>query len=128
MDFLEAKEIGADIKKDFTPLKIGKGYDHCWVNDGWEKGKMIDEIVTSQLPNQAECSPSTHAPGVQIYTGNWLAGVLSMPPADAMTTTTEWQSKCRDSPDAPNKPEFPPQELRPGEEYRQTIRFAFSVR
>lgn len=129
MDFLEAKEIGADIKKDFTPLKIGKGYDHCWVNDGWEKGKMIDEIVTLTAPESGRVlTVGSTQPGVQIYTGNWLAGCPLNASGRCYDDYDGVAIEMQGFPDAPNKPEFPSQELRPGEEYRQTIRFAFSVR
>ena len=31
MDFTEPIRIGERIKHNFEPLKIGNGYDHCWV-------------------------------------------------------------------------------------------------
>lgn len=37
MDFTGFKTIGKDIDSDFHPLKVGKGYDHCWVIDGYKK-------------------------------------------------------------------------------------------
>ena len=40
MDFTVEKEIGRDIKADFEALRIGKGYDHCWVIDGYRPGEM----------------------------------------------------------------------------------------
>ena len=36
--------------------------------------------------------------------------------------------ECQGFPDAPNRPDFPSAELRPGEAYRRTIRFRFDVR
>ncbi|WP_363323356.1 hypothetical protein [uncultured Duncaniella sp.] len=33
--------------------------------------------------------------------------------------------ECQNFPDAPNHPEFPSSELRPGEEYKETIKFVF---
>jgi aldose 1-epimerase len=36
--------------------------------------------------------------------------------------------ECQNYPDAPNKPEYPSSELRPGEVYEQAIIFAFGVR
>lgn len=37
MDFLIAKTIGKDLRKDFPALNYGKGYDNCWVIDGHQK-------------------------------------------------------------------------------------------
>ena len=40
MDFVNEKVIGADIKADFPALNYGKGYDNCWVIDGYEPGQI----------------------------------------------------------------------------------------
>lgn len=87
MDFLKFKEIGRDINADFKALKIGKGYDHCWVNDGWKKGYMIDEIITLRAPKSGRVlKVGSTQPGVQVYTGNWLAGSPRTQPEEAMRT------------------------------------------
>lgn len=75
MDFREMKQIGRDIEADYEQLRIGSGYDHCWVLN-----------VPRDLLRPAAClsSPTsgivlevfTDAPGVQLYTGNFLDGVV----------------------------------------------------
>ncbi|MBO6222136.1 MAG: galactose mutarotase, partial [Bacteroidales bacterium] len=40
MDFQEFKKIGAEIKEDFPALKYGKGYDNCWMINGYEPGQL----------------------------------------------------------------------------------------
>ena len=127
MDFTHPKEIGIEINEDFEPLKIGKGYDHCWVLDHWEKGKLIEGAVTLAAPSSGRVlTISSTQPGVQIYTGNWLAGSpknkSGVPYNDYEGVAIEMQG----FPDAPNKPGFPSQELHPGDTYNQTICFAFS--
>lgn len=128
MDFLEPKKIGKDIKEDFEALKIGKGYDHCWAFDGWEKGKMTEDAVTLKGAKSGRVlKMSTTQPGVQVYTGNWLAGS----PLNASGRSYEDYDgvaiEMQGFPDAPNKPEFPTSLLLPGEEYKETIRFAFTA-
>lgn len=128
MDFLSFKEIGRDIKADFEALHIGKGYDHCWVNDGYEKGKMIDEIVVLKAPASGRVlTVGSTQPGVQIYTGNWLAGSPLNASGRSYDDYDGVAIEMQGFPDAPHHGNFPSQTLRPGEEYRQTIRFAFSV-
>ena len=39
MDFTEFKAIGKDINADFHPLKVGKGYDHCWATTAIPKAR-----------------------------------------------------------------------------------------
>lgn len=75
MDFRDMKPIGRDIEADYEQLRIGSGYDHCWVLN-----------VPRDLLHPAAClsSPTsgiflevfTDAPGVQLYTGNFLDGVV----------------------------------------------------
>lgn len=128
MDFREFKEIGKDIKADFEALKIGKGYDHCWVADGYEKGKMINEIaLLKALHSGRILTVGSTQPGMQVYTGNWLAGSPLNASGKSYDDYDGVAIEMQGFPDAPNKPGFPSQSLRPGEEYRETIRFAFTA-
>lgn len=128
MDFLSFKEIGKDIKADFHALHVGKGYDHCWVNDGWKKGQMINEIVTLVAPRSGRVlTVGSTQPGVQIYTGNWLAGSPKNVSGKSYEDYDGVAIEMQGFPDAPNHDNFPCQLLRPGEEYNETIRFAFSL-
>ena len=70
----------------------------------------------------------TTQPGVQVYTGNWLAG---SPVAKCGRSYNDYDGvaiECQNFPDAPNKPDYPSAVLRPGEVYEQAIIFAFGVR
>lgn len=128
MDFTSLKEIGKDIDADFQPLKIGKGYDHCWVIDEWEKGKMVDEAVILEAPSSGRIlTISSTQPGVQIYTGNWLSGCPQNKSGKSYNDYDGVAIEMQGFPDAPNKPQFPSQRLNPGETYNETIKFAFSV-
>ncbi|MDR2886051.1 MAG: galactose mutarotase, partial [Rikenellaceae bacterium] len=42
MDFTRAKPIGRDIEADFGALKIGHGYDHCWMVDNYKERGELD--------------------------------------------------------------------------------------
>lgn len=128
MDFMEPKEIGIDINADFEPLKIGKGYDHCWALDHWEKGKLIEGAVMLAAPSSGRVlTISSTQPGVQIYTGNWLAGSPKNKSGESYNDYDGVAIEMQGFPDAPNKPQFPSQELKPGETYSETIKFAFTV-
>ena len=128
MDFVTAKKIGRDIKADFPALKYGKGYDNCWVIDGAEAG-VIQSAAELYAPESGRClEVLTTQPGVQVYTGNWLAGC---PEGKCGRSYNDYEGvaiECQNFPDSPNKPEFPSPVLRPGETYEQAIIFAFGVR
>ena len=129
MDFRAPKEIGKDIKADFEPLHIGKGYDHCFVLDDYAKGKMNEDVVVLEAPTSGRVlKMSTTQPGVQIYTGNWLAGSPLNKSGKSYEDYDGVAIEMQGFPDAPNHPHFPSQLLRPGEEYKETIRFAFIVK
>ena len=128
MDFTAPKEIGIDINADFLPLKIGKGYDHCWAIDNWEKGKLVEGAVVLAAPSSGRMlTISSTQPGVQIYTGNWLAGSPLNKSGVSYNDYDGVAIEMQGFPDAPHKPGFPSQELKPGEVYDETIKFAFTV-
>lgn len=128
MDFTAPKALGKDIKEEFDALRFGKGYDNCWVIDGWQPGSMVnDAVVITSAKSGRRVSVSTDQPGVQVYTGNWLAGSplnrSGRPYEDYDGVAVEAQG----FPDAPHQTDFPSQELRPGETYVRNIVFAFDA-
>lgn len=128
MDFTEWKELGKDIKNDYEPLKIGKGYDHCWVIDGWKPGELIDDVVALRDEKSGRMMTiSSNQPGVQIYTGNWLSGSPKNCSGSDYKDYDGVAIEMQGIPDAPNQPQFPSQTLRPGETYNCNIMFSFSV-
>lgn len=126
MDFTHAKPLGRDIKADFPALKYGKGYDNCWVIDREGEGMTENVVELHSEKSGRTLKVSTDQPGVQVYTGNWLAGSplnhSSRPYEDYEGVAIEAQG----FPDAPNRESFPSQRLNPGETYERTIRFVFS--
>ncbi len=128
MDFREWKTIGKDIKEDFEALKIGKGYDHCWVLDAWTPGENIEEAVELRDNKSGrKLVVSTDQSGVQIYTGNWLAGSPENRSGRSYEDYDGVAIEMQGFPDAPNKPQFPSQLLKAGESYDRHISFAFSA-
>ena len=97
MDFRMAKPIGQDIDSSFEQLRIGRGYDHNYVLNTAETERKADLHASSPYsiegaantrgslsrPCAVLSSPITGiamevyttAPGVQLYTGNFLDGV-----------------------------------------------------
>lgn len=127
MDFTSFKTIGRDIKADFEPLKIGKGYDHCWVLDDYEKGRIQEIAVLQSHKSGRRLTVATTQPGVQIYTGNWLAGCPESISGGCYNDYDGVALECQNFPDAPNHPEFPSSVLNPGETFEETIRFKFDT-
>lgn len=128
MDFLEWKELGEDISRDYEPLKIGKGYDHCWAVDDWTEGRIITDAVELRDKKSGRIMKiSSDQPGVQIYTGNWLKGSAANCSGRGYEDYDGVAIEMQGFPDAPNKAEFPSQTLKPGETYRRSISFSFGT-
>lgn len=124
MDFTVAKPLGRDIKADFPALNYGKGYDNCFVIDGAD-GTLRDVARLTDPVSGRTLSVATTQPGVQVYTGNWLAGSPANKAGRSYEDYDGVAIECQNFPDAPNRPGFPTAVLRPGEEYHQTIVFRF---
>ena len=127
MDFTEPKVVGNDIKQDFPALNYGKGYDNCWVIDGYEDGDMHLAAVLQDPKSGRAVEISTDQPAAQVYTGNWLDGSPLSKSGKVYHDYDGVAIECQGMPDAPNHDNFPSQLLRPDEEYRRTIIFAFKA-
>ena len=120
MDFTEPHTIGERIKKvGGDPV----GYDHCYVVNG-EAGVLRPTAKVVDPESGRVLTMKTTEPGVQFYSGNFLDG------AEANGNYPQYGAFCLEAqtfPNAPNEPSFPDSILRPGEVYRQTTVYQFSV-
>ena len=127
MDFQEFKAIGAEIKEDFQALKYGKGYDNCWMINGYEPGQLQSAAKLYSPQSGRMLEVLTTQPAVQVYTGNWLAGC---PAGKCGRSYFDYEGvaiECQHCPDSPNKPEFPSTTLRPEDQFEEAIIWQFSV-
>lgn len=127
MDFTQPKVVGKDVKQDFPALNYGKGYDNCWVIDGYEDGDVHLVGVLSDPESGRKVEISTDQPAAQVYTGNWLGGCPLSKSGKNYHDYDGVAIECQGMPDAPNHPNFPSQVLRPDEEYRRIILFNFNI-
>jgi aldose 1-epimerase len=116
-DFRTPKRISAGIDADHEQIRLGKGYDHCWVLDGPAGTLRRVATVTADNGRKVECW--TTEPGVQFYTGNFLDGSCGFKHRTGFCLETQH------FPDSPNKPNFPSTILRPGETYKTETRYRF---
>ena len=128
MDFRSFKTLGKDIHADFAPLRHGKGYDHCWAIDDWQPGMMAEDVVVLRDPVSGRTlAVDSDQPGVQIYTGNWLAGSGPNGSGGRYADYDGVAVEMQGFPDAPNHGHFPSQLIHPGEEYVRRIHYKFGV-
>lgn len=128
MDFVTAKPLGRDIGAVFPAIKYGKGYDSCWVIDGYEPGQIQAAAELYAPESGRVLEVFTTQPGVQVYTGNWLSGCPEGKSGRSYNDYGGVALECQHFPDSPNEPDYPSTVLRPGEVFEEAIIFAFGVR
>lgn len=128
MDFRSFKAIGKDIDTDFPALKIGKGYDACWVVNNYAAGEMRTVATLMDEKSGRILEVESDQPGVQIYTGNWLSGCPQSKSGRRYMDYDGVAIECQDLPNSPNTPAFPSTVLRPGETYKPHINFNFTTK
>ena len=114
-DFTRFKKIDEEINNDYEQLKIGKGYDHCFVlNKNSSKAAELSSEASGR-----KLIISTNQPGIQFYSGNHLSGFFN-----------KNQGLCLETqhfPDSPNNDIFPTAKLIANEEYYSETIYFFDV-
>lgn len=125
-DFTEPMKIGKHILDNDDQLIKGTGYDH---NFCLRKEYFGQEVVGARAVSHKSgiaIEMRTNAPGMQLYTGNWMDGFAG-----------KYGTKCEPRhafcleggmfANSPNTAHFPNSILRPGEKLHSTISFKASV-
>lgn len=128
MDFVNPKALGKDLRADYSAIKYGKGYDNCFLIDGYVPGQLQEAAELYSEKTGRVLNIFTTQPAVQVYTGNWLGGCPSGKNGHTYNDYYGVAIECQHYPDSPNQPEYPTTVLRPGEVYSEAIIFAFSVK
>ena len=109
-DFRNFKTFGQDLKE------TGIGYDNCYVlkNQSYTPGLCA---VVHSPESGITLEVRTNAPGLQLYTANYLDGSLVGKHGIAYPQYGAFCLETQHFPDAPHHPAFPSAVLNPGETY-----------
>ena len=124
-DFRQPHRIGERIGEADDQLKLGNGYDHCWVLHPTTGLRLAARLREPQSGRVVELF--SDQPGLQFYSGNFLDGAVKGKGGTSYAFRTGLALEPQRFPDSPNQPTFPPATLKPGERYRQTILYRFST-
>ena len=127
MDFTEPTAIGARIDQQDEQLRFGKGYDHNWVLNKSPGALALAARVYEPGSGRVMEIRSTE-PGIQFYSGNFLDGSITGKGGRVYKLRNGFCLEPQHFPDSPNKPAFPSTVLRPGERYKTTTIFKFSIK
>ena len=125
-DFTMPHTIGERIKTDNEQLKNGDGYDHNFVLNGTKKDGLNHVAIIKGDTSGIVMDVVTEEPGVQFYSGNFMAGKNIFKSGATDTYRTAFALETQHFPDAPNQPDFPSIVLQPGEKYSTKSIYAFS--
>ena len=126
-DFRSPKAIGQDISMKNEQLMLGQGYDHNWVLNHQDKG--IRFVASAYHPESGRLlEVFTDQPGMQFYSGNFLDGEYHGKNGITYVDRTGFCLETQHYPDSPNQKDFPSVVLNPGEQYRSSTVFKFSIK
>ena len=128
LDFTLPKTLARDIGKlpGLTDGDTG-GYDHNYVISG-EPDRLRLAAKVVELTSGRSMEVHTTAPGVQLYSGNFLDGSLKGKGGAVYEKHAGFCLETQHYPDAINKegrPDWPSVILRPGDVYRHEVVFSF---
>ncbi|WP_103333010.1 aldose epimerase family protein [Pseudotabrizicola formosa] len=122
-DFSALREIGADL-----PSELGFDHNLCLtgpLEPKWgEALRFCAEALDAGSGRRMEVW--TNEPGVQFYTGAFLAGGLPGKDGAPIAPFTGFTLETQRFPDSPNRPQFPSARLEPGQRYRHLMAFEFT--
>jgi aldose 1-epimerase len=131
-DFRAMKPIGRDIRGVGEPagsqLTTAHGYDHNWVLRGGPGYRLV--AVAFDPGSGIVLWTYTDQPGLQVYTGNSLAGELVGTGGRAYREGAGFALETQHFPDSPHHigdPAWPSVVLRPGEVLRTRTTYRFGV-
>lgn len=126
-DFRKAVRIGERIENDHIQLKYGKGYDHNFVLNRTGSLEMKNAAIAIGEQSGIIMEVFTQEPGLQFYSGNFMQGKNTFKGGTNDDFRTAFCLETQHFPDSPNQPAFPTTVLNPGETYKTSTIYKFSV-
>ena len=124
LDFTTPHTIGQRIGEKYEQLILGNGYDHNFVLDNTEE---VDATVYEPVSGRV-LEVITDQPGLQLYTGNFLDGTKIGHGGKPFNHRAGLCLESGHYPDSPNHPDFPTTVINPGETFKSTTIYRFSVK
>ena len=127
-DLRKPVAIGERQDVDDPQIKNGGGFDHNFVLNGGQTAepRVIATVTSSKTGITMDVL--TTEPGVQFYGGNFLNGQRIGKAGKPYDKRSGFCLETQHFPDSPNQPTFPSVVLKPGETYKTTTEYRFSVK
>lgn len=126
-DLRQLTRIGERINSSHPQILNAGGYDHNFVLSRAMRDEPELAIRLIDPDSGRQMDTLTTEPGVQIFTANGFDGSRLNATGTTLRQSYGIALETQHFPDSPNKPQFPSTVLRPGEEFRSTTIYAFSI-
>lgn len=126
-DFRKPHRVGVRLRDVNEQIQIRQGYDHNFCLRGGATG---DPRLAARLEDPKSgrvLELLTNQPGMQFYSGNFLDGTVT---GKYGRVHRQYDALCLEPqayPDTPNRQDYPSARLDPGQIYRHTSLYRFSV-
>ncbi|MBI1684340.1 aldose epimerase family protein [Caulobacter hibisci] len=127
-DFRKATAVGDRIR-DASDAQIvaGRGYDHNYVLTGKSGGALRLGARLADPKSGRVLEILTDQPGIQFYAGNFIDGTTVGKSGKIYRQGDGIALEPQHFPDAPNKPQFAPVRLDPGQTYKNQMIFRLTT-
>jgi aldose 1-epimerase len=127
-DFRQGRMIEQGIRDGTDPqIRLGRGYDHNFVLDKGVTARPELAARLEDLDSGRVLEVLTTEPGVQLYTGNFLAGTVAGKSGHLYRMGDGIALEPQRFPDSPNRRAFPSARVDPGTPYRHVMIYRVSV-
>lgn len=127
-DLRKPVAIGERQDADHVQIKNGGGFDHNFVLNGGQTAQPRLIATVTSPKTGISMDVLTTEPGVQFYGGNFLDGSVKGKSGKPYEKRNAFCLETQHYPDSPNQPKFPSVVLKPGETYKTTTEYRFSVK
>lgn len=127
-DLRQSRSLGGVFAHEDEQLRLGGGgFDHNWVLADGPSADTRSAAVLYAPASGRRLEVHTTEPGIQVYTGNLLAGEITGKSGRPYGAHAGVALETQHFPDSPNRADDPSTLVRPGEVYRSTTVLSFSV-
>ena len=127
-DFRTAHAIGDMIDSDNEQIHNGRGYDMNWVLNRKDDGQIVKVLSLYEPKSGRNMEVYTDQIALQFYSGNFFDGSYNGKYGDPLAFRESVVFETQRYPDAPNHSNFPSIVLKPGEEYKHTCIYSFTIK
>jgi aldose 1-epimerase len=126
-DFRTPHPVGERVDSSEAQMALAGGYDHNFVLNKSAPGALDWAARLHDPDSGIQLELWTTEPGLQVYSGNNIKPGQINAQATDMHRRDGLALETQHFPDSPNRPQFPSTLLEPGQIFRSTTLFRFSV-